>query len=117
MIANARDVLRDNKTPNPKIRVSTGQRNGKILVTVSDNGPGVPDSHKAKIFEPFFTTKEVGRGTGLGLAICREIVRKHKGDITIKEAPGGGASFEILIDPAAVEAEPTAPALPKEQYP
>lgn len=117
LIANARDVLRDNKTPHPRIRVATGKQNGKILVTVADNGPGVPESHRAKIFEPFFTTKEVGRGTGLGLAICREIVRKHKGDITIKEAPGGGALFEILIDPAAVEAEPAAPALPKEQYP
>ncbi len=117
LIANARDVLRDNKTPNPRIRVATGRRNGKILVTVADNGPGVPESHRAKIFEPFFTTKEVGRGTGLGLAICREIVRKHKGDLAVKEAPGGGALFEILIDPAAVEAEPAAPTLPKEQYP
>ncbi len=117
LIANARDVLRDTKTTSPRITVTTGKSNGKILVGVADNGPGVPDSHRAKIFEPFFTTKEVGRGTGLGLAICREIVRKHKGDIVIKDAPGGGALFEITIDPAAVEAEPAPSTLPKEQYP
>jgi signal transduction histidine kinase len=116
LIANARDVLKEHKPANPRITVTSGMSNGKVLATVADNGPGVPESHRAKIFEPFFTTKEVGRGTGLGLAICREIIRKHKGDIVIKEAPGGGALFEITIDPAA-EPEAVAPQLPKEQYP
>ncbi len=116
LIANARDVLKESKSPHPCITVTSGLRNGKVLATVADNGPGVPESHRAKIFEPFFTTKEVGRGTGLGLAICREIIRKHKGDIVIKDAPGGGALFEITIDPKA-ELEPVAAALPKEQYP
>ena len=116
LIANARDVLREHKTANPRITVTSSYKNGKVLATVADNGPGVPESHRHKIFEPFFTTKEVGRGTGLGLAICREIIRKHKGDILIKEAPGGGALFEITIDPKA-EPEAVAPHLPKEQYP
>lgn len=116
LIANARDVLKENKPPHPRIIVTSGMRGDKVLATVADNGPGVPESHRAKIFEPFFTTKEVGRGTGLGLAICREIIRKHKGDIVIKDAAGGGALFEITIDPKA-EPEPAVPALPKEQYP
>ena len=92
-------------------------KNDKLTVTVADNGPGVPEAHRAKIFEPFFTTKEVGRGTGLGLAICREIVRKHKGDMFIKEAEGGGALFEITLDPALLDKEPVPAVLPKEQYP
>lgn len=117
LIANARDALKDNKVENGRISVKTGTRSGKILVTVADNGPGVPEAHRAKVFEPFFTTKEVGRGTGLGLAICKEIVRKHKGDLVIKDADGGGALFEIIIDPAAVEKELAAATLPKEQYP
>lgn len=117
LIANARDALKDNKVENGRISVKTGTRSGKILVTVADNGPGVPEAHRAKVFEPFFTTKEVGRGTGLGLAICKEIVRKHKGDLVIKDADGGGALFEITIDPAAVEKELAAATLPKEQYP
>lgn len=116
LIANARDVLKEHKPEHPRITVTSSMLNGKVLATVADNGPGVPDSHRGKIFEPFFTTKDVGRGTGLGLAICREIIRKHKGDIVIKEAAGGGALFEITIDPKA-EPEPNAPSLPKEQYP
>ena len=116
LMANARDVLKENDTKNPRITVSSTVRQDKVVVTICDNGPGVPDSHRHKIFEPFFTTKEVGRGTGLGLAICREIIRKHKGDITVGDAPGGGAMFEITIDP---KAEPEAPTkyVPKEQYP
>ena len=119
LIANARDALRDNKVQNPKITVKTQVQGDKIMVGISDNGPGVPEAHRAKIFEPFFTTKEVGHGTGLGLAICREIVRKHKGDLVIKEAEGGGALFEITLDPQALdkEAAAAANALPKEQYP
>lgn len=116
LIANARDVLKEHRPASPRITVSTVVKDGKVLATVADNGPGVPESHRAKVFEPFFTTKEVGRGTGLGLAICREIVRKHKGEIVIKDAPGGGALFEMTIDPQA-EPEPTLPKLPKEQYP
>ncbi len=116
LMANARDVLKENGTKNARITVSSMVRQHKVVVTVCDNGPGVPESHRHKIFEPFFTTKEVGRGTGLGLAICREIIRKHKGDITIGEAPSGGAMFEITIDP---KLEPEAPTkyIPKEQYP
>lgn len=116
LLANARDALRESKTADPKITVTTRMNEGKVFVEVCDNGPGVPEAHRAKIFEPFFTTKEVGRGTGLGLAICREIVRKHQGDMMIKESPAGGAMFEIVLDPEA-EAPVAAAALPKEQYP
>ena len=118
LIANARDALKENRVENPRIKVTTSFKGKKLVVGVADNGPGVPEAHRAKIFEPFFTTKEVGRGTGLGLAICREIVRKHKGDMVIKDAEGGGALFEITLDPAVLEEEAgMAPALPKEQYP
>lgn len=118
LIANARDALKDNKVADPRITVVTTTKSGRLFITVADNGPGVPEAHRAKVFEPFFTTKEVGRGTGLGLAICKEIVRKHKGDLVIKEAVGGGALFEMTIDPVALEKELAAAApLPKEQYP
>ena len=103
LIANARDALKEHKVSQPMIKVASGKRGNKIFVTVADNGPGVPEAHRAKVFEPFFTTKEVGRGTGLGLAICREIVRKHKGDLMIKEAEGGGALFEITLAPVDLQ--------------
>jgi signal transduction histidine kinase len=117
LIANARDALLENKVESPKITVTSALVGKKMVVSVADNGPGVPEAHRGKIFEPFFTTKEVGHGTGLGLAICREIVRKHKGDIVIKEADNGGALFEITLDPAVLEAEGNVARLPQEQYP
>jgi signal transduction histidine kinase len=62
---------------------------------VRDSGPGVPAHLLDRIFNPFFTTKETG--TGLGLAIVHRIVEAHDGTITVRNASGGGASFEMRI--------------------
>jgi signal transduction histidine kinase len=64
-------------------------------LSVSDNGPGVPVNLLDKIFNPFFTTKEAG--TGLGLAIVHRIAEAHDGAVTVSDAPGGGAVFELTI--------------------
>ncbi len=66
---------------------------GKVRVQVSDSGPGVPLALRETIFTPFFTTRE--KGTGLGLAFVREIVRDHGSDVSVTDAPGGGASFQF----------------------
>jgi signal transduction histidine kinase len=66
---------------------------GRVRLEVRDRGPGVPADLREKIFTPFFTTRE--KGTGLGLAFVREIVRDHGGDVSIADAPGGGAIFRI----------------------
>lgn len=66
-----------------------------ILITVSDNGPGVPAENMEKIFEPFFTSR--ADGTGLGLAIVRQIIEEHEGEITVDESPLGGARFNVYL--------------------
>lgn len=66
---------------------------GRLRIEVSDTGPGVPAALREQIFTPFFTTRE--KGTGLGLAFVREIVRDHGGEVTVGDAPGGGASFQF----------------------
>ncbi len=66
-----------------------------VLVTVSDNGPGIPIDVKDKIFSPFFTTKP--QGSGLGLAIVRKIVDAHDGRIDVGERPGGGTVFRVTL--------------------
>jgi len=66
-----------------------------ILVTVSDNGPGIPVDVMDKIFSPFFTTKP--QGSGLGLAIVRKIVDAHDGRIDVNERPGGGTVFRVTL--------------------
>lgn len=69
--------------------------NGETLVTVSDNGPGVPADLRRDIFLPFFTTR--AEGTGVGLNLVRQIVFAHGGTIEVREGPEGGARFDILI--------------------
>ena len=79
----------------------TGDRYG-ILVTVKDQGAGVPDSAKDQLFHPFFTTKE--HGTGLGLASSRAIIEAHEGSIGFENAAAGGTCFWLRL-PAAVKQE------------
>jgi signal transduction histidine kinase len=76
--------------------VRIARDNDYVLVVISDSGPGIPPEIQSKIFEPFFTTKGVGEGTGLGLDIAYRIIRKIKGLITVKSAPGD-TRFEIRI--------------------
>lgn len=97
LMVNAGDALK--QTEDPTIKIVSRTEGDKIRIEFSDNGPGVPKEIRGKLFEPFFTTKDVGHGTGLGLAICKEVIRKHHGNITIDDAPGGGALFVIEITP------------------
>ncbi|MEG4231892.1 AAA family ATPase [Microcoleus sp. Pol11C3] len=74
------------------------------IVTIADNGPGIPENVKAKIFNPFFTTKPVGKGKGLGLSICYQIVvEKHGGVLQCLSTPGEGTEFLIEIPVKAIK--------------
>jgi signal transduction histidine kinase len=68
------------------------------LITVTDDGPGVPPPDRARVFDPFFTTKADGVGTGLGLAVCKHLVTTAGGSIEVGDGPGGrGAEFRVVI--------------------
>jgi signal transduction histidine kinase len=71
-----------------ELRIRTSREFDVILVEITDNGPGIPESAQTHIFEPFFTTKGVGNGTGLGLDVAYRIVHSHHGDITFSSKPG-----------------------------
>jgi PAS domain S-box-containing protein len=62
--------------------------NNQMLISITDNGCGIPEDIQSKIFEPFFTTKPAGEGSGLGLDIVKKIIDKHDGKITITSVPG-----------------------------
>nr|HEX4316951.1 ATP-binding protein [Kofleriaceae bacterium] len=100
LVENARDAISQRVDPTTgHIAVSTklGEAADRVMLTVEDNGPGVPTELKDKVFAPYFTTKHSKGGTGLGLAIVHRIVSDHGGRITISDARGGGARFTIEI--------------------
>jgi signal transduction histidine kinase len=77
------------------VRVAVSRASDKLVIEVSDHGPGVPPENREKVFEPFFTNKT--QGTGLGLAIARRVVELHRGTLTVTDASEGGACFRIEI--------------------
>jgi PAS domain S-box-containing protein len=68
-----------------------------LIISIADDGLGIPEKIKEKIFEPFFTTKEAGKGTGLGLSITYGIIQQHNGNIEVKSEPGKGSEFIITL--------------------
>jgi signal transduction histidine kinase len=79
------------------VSVTTKKDNDKVLVSVSDNGSGIPEKVKDKIFQPFFTTKPTGQGTGLGLSLSYDIIKAHGGEIKVETKEGEGSEFIIQL--------------------
>ena len=81
----------------PTVSVSTKKVGEKILLSVKDNGNGIPQKILDKIFQPFFTTKPTGQGTGLGLSLSYDIVKAHGGEIKVETKERDGTEFTILL--------------------
>ena len=81
----------------PTVILNTRKSGDSILISVKDNGNGIPDSIKEKIFQPFFTTKPTGQGTGLGLSLSYDIVKAHGGELTVETIEGQGSEFIIRL--------------------
>ncbi len=80
-----------------EIRVETECADGKIRLSIADDGSGIPDDVKKRLFEPFFTTKDADKGTGLGLAISKDIIERHAGTIEVQSQVGKGTTFTIWL--------------------
>ena len=92
----------ENSIPNagsykPMVIVNSKKTNGKIEMSVKDNGNGIPAAIKEKIFQPFFTTKPTGKGTGLGLSLAYDIVKAHGGELKVETKEGEGSEFIIQL--------------------
>jgi signal transduction histidine kinase len=81
----------------PTVSVITKKSGGKVLISVKDNGNGIPQNTLDKIFQPFFTTKPTGQGTGLGLSLSYDIVKAHGGELKVQTKEGEGAEFIISL--------------------
>jgi signal transduction histidine kinase len=97
LIDNASDSLRDAETEDPVITIRAVARADCIIVTIEDNGPGMPPKVRDRIFEKFYTTKEPGKGTGLGLdTVYSIVVNQHRGAIDVDSEPGS-TRFTVKI--------------------
>ncbi len=97
LIDNASDSVRDSATHDPRISIRAVAVDDCIVVTIHDNGPGIPRDVQDRIFEKFYTTKEPGKGTGLGLdTVYSIVVNQHRGAITVDSVPGS-TTFTVKI--------------------
>jgi len=118
LLSNALDALRSVKPPRRLIVDSfLDDTDGRVCVTVTDNGPGIAPEVAERLFRPFASTKGA-RGTGLGLYISRQLVREAEGELDIVKHDGTGARFLVWLPspresvPSAPVAAPQAPAAP-----
>jgi two-component system NtrC family sensor kinase len=91
-----------------KIDISSRLADRHVLVSVEDDGPGIPEANLDRIFDPFFTTKPVGEGNGLGLSICFGIIQRMGGEIEVTSTVDVGTRFDIrfpLKKPMALKSE------------
>ena len=87
----------ESKMYEPTVSVITKKEGDKIIISVKDNGNGIPQKVVDKIFQPFFTTKPTGQGTGLGLSLSYDIIKAHGGEIKVETKEGEGATFIIQL--------------------
>ncbi len=88
----------ENNSYEPTVAVSTKKEGNNIIISVKDNGNGMPKEVVEKIFQPFFTTKPTGKGTGLGLSMSYDIVTKgHGGELIVETLEGEGTTFSINL--------------------
>ncbi|GAA1809099.1 hypothetical protein GCM10009835_30260 [Planosporangium flavigriseum] len=100
LLVNAADAMQDKaeRGERGEIRISTRVEGPMAVVSIADNGSGIPEHLQQVIFEQFFTTKEVGKGTGQGLALARNvIVDGHGGSIEVHSTPGEGTEFVLRL--------------------
>ena len=88
------------------VSLAAEAKDGRVIVSVSDRGPGIPEAEQSRIFEKFYRA-EASRhqipGAGLGLVIAREIIHAHGGEIWVDSKPGEGSTFQFSLPSAAKE--------------
>lgn len=97
-IRTAKEAENGNKDYQPTISISAEVTDGKLIISIADNGTGIPAEVREKLFHTTVTTKPIGQGTGLGMQITHDIiVRAHQGEIEIDSTEGEGTTFTFVI--------------------
>lgn len=101
LVANSIDAIRHEG----RIEIATTVEGEMIVISVADNGEGIPDEVQSRVFDPFFTTKPIGKGTGLGLSITYSVAKKHGGALDIESKQGEGTRVSLKIPLALKQKE------------
>lgn len=93
LISNAAKAIKKANKKGGVIKVDVTEEDGRIKLSVSDNGIGMDEATVTRVFDPFFTTSEVGKGMGLGLSVSHTIVKNHGGNLNAESVFGEGSKF------------------------
>jgi signal transduction histidine kinase len=106
LVNNAHQAMMTVQDRPRRLTVTTGRTGDRLVVSVADTGPGIPNDRLPRLFEPFYTTKEEGKGTGLGLSVSLGIVREHGGDMRVESVVGQGTTFTFEMPIVACSETP-----------
>ena len=112
LLVNAAQALEGRPGGEGRIVLTSRREGTRVVVEVSDNGPGIPAAVLPRIFDAFFTTKAPGEGTGLGLFLCRDIARAHRGALYARSSATRGSTFTLELPHASAAREAPAAVTP-----
>ena len=102
LLVNAAQAIQPGNAERNVVSLSTRlAEDGRVMVTISDTGEGIPEAARERVFDDFFSTKAAGVGTGLGLSICHGIIESIGGTLTLESEIGRGSTFSIVLQAAA----------------
>ena len=104
LLQNASDALTEAHETDGEINVSVMEDDGRVIIEVTDNGPGFPEEDQHRLTEPYVTHRE--KGTGLGLAIVKKVMEDHGGQLVLTSRSGGGASARLVFEAGTVQQQP-----------
>jgi signal transduction histidine kinase len=102
LVKNSIQALTESDRPVKRITITSTEVEGRLLIEIEDNGPGIQAENAERIFESLFTTK--AEGLGIGLSLCRSVIERFNGKLTLKSNSRLGASF--LIDLPITQKKP-----------
>jgi two-component system NtrC family sensor kinase len=110
LFVNAQHAMAEAPGPHVlRVTVRHLPESDRVVVQVSDSGPGIPESIRSRIFDPYFTTKPMGVGTGVGLSVCLSIVEAHAGSLRVDCPASGGTTFSVELRAAMPASYPPPP--------